>query len=167
MRPAANWKAWICGSEEAEDNSFFCGWTLFYTFRFRPAMLFLWIISSRFQKRCRMSQPHSAASILLCSPPFSVSRPDLGTRNGCNRLVVGLILQHAPQRFIHFFTHWNLSDTALCFELLNVVTWFPPLLKSWCSTWIVLFSKSRSVSVRPQSLEIRNKSHFPKVAVYL
>ena len=34
------------------------------------------------------------------------------------------VLQHAPQRFIHFFTHWNLSDTALRFGLLYVVACF-------------------------------------------
>ena len=34
------------------------------------------------------------------------------------------VLQHAPQRFIHFFTHWDLSDTALRFGLLYVVACF-------------------------------------------
>ena len=34
------------------------------------------------------------------------------------------VLQHAPQRFIYFFTHWNLSDTAFCFGLLYVVACF-------------------------------------------
>ena len=34
------------------------------------------------------------------------------------------VLHHAPQRFIHFFTHWDLSDTALRFGLLYVVPGF-------------------------------------------
>ena len=34
------------------------------------------------------------------------------------------VLQHAPQRFTHFFIHWNLPDTALHFGLLFVVSCF-------------------------------------------
>ena len=75
--------------------------------------------------------------ILLCKPPehisivyicFRIAVPveekEIAVPVNGGRLCALAVLQHAPQRFIHFFTHWNLSDTALRFGLLYVVPGF-------------------------------------------
>ena len=78
-----------------------------------------------------------ALVILLCKPPehiiiagcrfratVPVKEKEIAVPVNGGRFRSLTVLQHAPQRFIHFFTHWNLSDTALRFGLLYVVARF-------------------------------------------
>ena len=72
-----------------------------------------------------------ALVIFLCKPPkhgsivhirFRVAVPveekEIAVTVNRDLLRSLAVFQHAPQRFIHFFTHWDLSDTALRFGLL-------------------------------------------------
>ncbi len=78
-----------------------------------------------------------ALVILLCKPPehgsiahicfraaVPVEEKEIAVTVNGDLLRSFAVLQHASQRFIHFFTHRDLSDTALRFGLLYVVPGF-------------------------------------------